>query len=343
MTRPVFIVAHAARTCVGLSGEATASAVRAGVSRVMAHPFFIDGSGQPLMCGRDPQIDPEQLGFQRLESLATRTLDTLLAKASLRSPVMVRLALPEPRPGFTADDAAQLGLILSANRDVHARCQPDGHGGALRALKEAYDEVDQARAEIAIAGGVDSYLDADTLAWLDDEKRILRDGIRAGFSPGEGSAMLMLASAAAVRRLQLRPLARVRNAHLAHEARDLNSETGSLGEGLSQAVVEATRNLRLPDELITDLYADINGETHRTEDWGFTVLRAPNAFRDASHYVNPGTQCGELGAATAALGCILATHAWQRRYAKGPRAMVWAGSWSGLRGATVLESMEAEP
>ena len=44
-----------------------------------------------------------------------------------------------------------------------------------------------------------------------------------------------------------------------------------------------------------------------------------------------------LGAATAALNCMLATQAWQRGYAMGPRALLWGGSWNGLRGTMLLE------
>jgi 3-oxoacyl-[acyl-carrier-protein] synthase-1 len=152
--------------------------------------------------------------------------------------------------------------------------------------------------------------------------------------------MIAVASEDALYRLALRSLARVRDAASAQEARSLQSDEGVLGEGLTQAVMRATQSLSPPREIITDLYGDINGERHRTDDWGFTLLRASSLFQDGSAYYTAVSQCGDLGAATGAFGCALAVQAWQRRYAKGPRALVWAGSWSGLRAAALLEQGE---
>jgi 3-oxoacyl-[acyl-carrier-protein] synthase-1 len=102
-------------------------------------------------------------------------------------------------------------------------------------------------------------------------------------------------------------------------------------------VTGATQCLRFPQELISDTYADINGERARTEDWGFTLMRTAQCFVDGTAYVSAVGRCGDVGAATGALGCALAVQSWQREAAKGPRALVWAGSWGGLRGAAVLE------
>ena len=41
-----------------------------------------------------------------------------------------------------------------------------------------------------IAGGVDSYFEADTLTWLDRQRRLARPDIRSGFPPGEGVALI---------------------------------------------------------------------------------------------------------------------------------------------------------
>jgi 3-oxoacyl-[acyl-carrier-protein] synthase-1 len=102
-------------------------------------------------------------------------------------------------------------------------------------------------------------------------------------------------------------------------------------------VLEAVRDLSFPEEVITDTYGDINGELARSHDWGFAALNTATCFRDSTDYVTSTGQCGDVGAATGALGCVLATEAWRSRTAQGPRALVWAGSWSGLKAAAVLE------
>ena len=191
--------------------------------------------------------------------------------------------------------------------------------------------------ELVIVGGVDSYLDLPTVDWLGADDRIARAGIRNGFTPGEGAAMLAVASRSACRWLGAKPLAVVRDVACTQEKRNPAGEAGLLGEGLTQAVLGATRQLRLPHELISDVFGDINGERSRTEDWGFALMRTANRFRDGTSYVTHAAACGDIGAASGALSCVLAVQAWRRVYANGPRALAWGGSWGGLRGVAVLE------
>jgi len=96
----------------------------------------------------------------------------------------------------------------------------------------------------------------------------------------------------------------------------------------------------MPAEVISDVYCDINGERARTEDWGFALARTSERFRDGTAYTSFVGECGELGAATPAIGCVVAVQSWRRKYALGPRALIWAGSWGGLRGAAFLEQGE---
>ena len=161
----------------------------------------------------------------------------------------------------------------------------DGHAGALLALESGASRIAQGHEALCIVGGVDSYLQADTLDWLESELRIARPEVRGGMTPGEGAAVLALASDEARRHLRLPSLAVVRGAGGSHEPRPARSDEGQLGEALADAVRAATRGLSLPHEAITDFYGDINGERSRTEDWGFALLRTAECFRDGSAYV----------------------------------------------------------
>jgi len=118
----------------------------------------------------------------------------------------------------------------------------------------------------------------------------------------------------------------------------LKGDVEVLGHGLTEAILGAVQSaaLRLPDEAIDDVYCDINGERYRTDEWAFTMLRASHVVRDATYSIATSSW-GDVGAASGALGCILAARAWARDYAKGPRALVWGSSEGGLRAAVVLE------
>ncbi|HYO54576.1 hypothetical protein [Archangium sp.] len=329
-----------------MSPEAAAAAIRARISRIAEHPYLLDGAGEPLRCGRDSLLDQATYGVQRMVVLTNHALSQLAHWLSARNAhdatTPVLLALPEARPGFEASDVRALlgGLELSGtvgSAGFQVSTCGEGHAGVFQGLMQAAALIGEGRCELCIVGGVDSYLHADTLAWLDGQRRIARDGIRGGFAPGEGVAMFAVATSRARQRLRLPCLARVRSIACATEPRSLQSHEGLLGEGLSEAVRLATACLD-PQEDISDIYADINGERHRSEDWGFTLLRCPEHIKDGARYITAISQCGDVGAATAGLQVVLATRAWQRGYARGSRALLLGGSWQGLRGAAVLEA-----
>lgn len=343
MTRPVYIVAVSAYTAVGLTAESTAAAVRARISRVAEHPFMVDAAGDKLCCGRVAILDPELLGCERITALARPALTALAHKLTAYGAAYVPLplfwALPEPRPGHDERDALTIARALTAATpgapDWMVRLEGQGHAGALRALELAVQCVAQGQSELAVAGGVDSYLQADTLDWLDGQRRVARTGIRSGFPPGEGAAIVAVASETARRRLGLPALARICGVSSALEARRADSDEGLQGEALSTVVRAATAGLG-PHDRADHIYCDINGERPRTDDWVFAVLRLPAIFRDATAYTTPIGQTGDLGAAAGALSCVLAVQAWQRGYAKGRHALVWGSSWGGLRSACLL-------
>jgi 3-oxoacyl-[acyl-carrier-protein] synthase I len=345
MSRTVHIVALAARTAVGLTAETTAAAIRAGVSRVREHPFMVDADGDPLQCGREPTLEASLLGAARLTELACRTIAELCTKLGGLVPraraLPLLLALPEPRPGFDASAGkailtavAHQGLPGVAALEVHPL--GNGHAGALLGLRQAVIDIEQGRLDLCVVGGVDGYLQADTIDWLDRDLRLARATRRGGFPPGEGAAIVVLAGERARRDLRLPSLAIVRAVACAREPRDETTPEGLQGEALTAVYREVATRLERPYERVEQLYCDVNGERARTTDLGFALLRAGDLFRDATAYVTSVGQVGDLGAATAPLGCILAARAWARGYAPGPTALVSGASWGGLRGAALL-------
>ncbi len=88
---------------------------------------------------------------------------------------------------------------------------------------------------------------------------------------------------------------------------------------------------------VDTIYIDINGERYRSEEWGFVALRTQALWRSLD-YEAPCDAWGDVGAAWAPLAGVLAVRSFVRGYARGPRAMVLAGSLDGLRGAMLLEA-----
>ncbi|WNG48108.1 hypothetical protein F0U60_31190 [Archangium minus] len=345
MTAQVEVVAVAARTPVGLTAESSAASVRAGICRYAEYPF-IDPRGEPVVVAADRLLEPRLEGRDRLVAMAGSVLEEIEAKIDQKilfgGRLSVLLALPETRPGFSEEDAAwvasSLGTRLSAKTSsARVEIAGRGHAGAIRAVEQAVRECSEGRDNLFLVVGVDSYHHADTFVWLEHSRRFAQPGIRGGFTPGEGAGCLALMSAGLRRRLRLPQLAIVRGVRTAQERLLRDSDTGSFGVGMTQAVQGAVAGLDLPREGVDDLYTDINGERYRSEEWGFVALRTPSVWKSPG-YKAPSDCWGDMGAAFGALGGVLAVRAFARGYARGPRALVMAGSDGGLRGAMLLQA-----
>jgi 3-oxoacyl-[acyl-carrier-protein] synthase-1 len=348
MSERVHIVSVGARTPVGLTAESSAAAVRAGISRVQEHPFIISTRGEPRCSATDAYLESTSLGWRRLVPLAISACREAIGKLTLTGSdlrgLRVLLAIPEIRPGFSDPESGKLlaelaesisPVALGPRIEIAGR----GHAGTLRGLQRAEQLLSTGQCELCVVGGVDSYFDSDTLDWLEGERRLSGEGIRAGFAPGEGAAFLVLAGTAVTRALRLSALATLRGVGTSTETRLLGGDVEVLGQGLAEAIALATAGLRPPQEAIDAIYCDINGERYRSDEWAFAELRTQDMLR-ASGYEAPADCWGDVGAASGALCCVLAVRSWARGYAPGPRALVWASSDGGLRGAAVLEQPE---
>jgi 3-oxoacyl-[acyl-carrier-protein] synthase-1 len=306
---------------------------------------MVDGAGNPLVAGFDALLDPERRGLPRLVDLAAAPLEEVRAKLEDHPapsvPVPVLLASPEPRPGFSDADGERLTTLLQSallpegvllQIELGAR----GHAAALSGLEQAVQRLRGGHAELCLVAGADSYLEADTLDWLEENRQLAGEGRRGGFIPGEAAGAVLLASDAARRRLRLPSLAVVRGAASSRETRLIKSDADCFGQGLAEAIAAAAHGLRLPDEAPDAIYCDLNGERYRSEEWGFAALRLSQILRRLDT-ITPQDCWGEVGAASGVLGCVLAVQSWSRGYAPGPRALIFGGSEGGLRGAAVLE------
>ncbi len=345
MNRSVHIIALAARTPVGLTPETAAAAIRAGISRIEEHPSIVDSVGDPLCMACVPGLDPNLLGWQRiltLGQLAMRQLGDRLAPTNIArgGRMSVLLGLPELRPGWSAQHAAATLAEISPTFPVEEVAR--GHAAALEGLRVGYERIRAGMLDWCVVGGVDSYLDVDTLGWLSKHRQLETRQTRASFVPGEAAGFLVLAADDVVRRLGLPSLAVVLGASSAQEHALIKTEDINVGRGLAAAVTGACETVTRAKDWVHEVYCDINGERYRSEEWGMALLRMREIPFDGTTYHLPVSSWGDIGAASGALFVILAARAWSRGYARGPLALAWAGSESGLRAAVVLRQPRSE-
>jgi len=349
MSTSVYIVATGARTPLGMRSAPSAAAYRAGISGMSEHPFMVDQMGDPMPGALDVQIDPGLMGPERLLALAESALGEACAPlgkdaqaSKLRLPLY--LGLPELRPGFTERDAVAVQSGITRVEGLpfifsQVNTYTQGHAAGLAALATATEHIQQGACEMCLVGGVESYFHPDTMEWLDENRQLAGAVARSAFIPGEGAGFCLLMTDRACARLGLSVLARVLVVATGRETKLIKTSDICLGEGLTSVVRSAVSGLPSGPERINAVICDINGERYRGEEWGFVCLRLSQYFDDPIAYDSPADCWGDMGAASGPLFAVLACQAAARRYAKGPRTMLWASSEGGLRAAAVLEIM----
>lgn len=330
------------RTRSAVDGEPEAVSVHA--ARLLTDGFQDDGRLVRLLQGAAADLRrrlPLPAGASRIACyLCVPSPRRLLEGAALVDDEAVRARMeagaaragepPDPAPrvaGLLARAWAAAGWTMPAEL-VHV--VPGGHAGGAQALARAAADLAAGRVDLAVVGGVESWLDEDTLQWLLDTGRLKCDAIPAGFQPGEAASLLALRRASGdERQARLGPVA------LAQEPRAAYSGLPSFGEGSSAAIAAVLADPERPAWLV----ADLNGETHRAHEWGNALvrLRAGRSAFDAPVVWTPAAAFGDVGSASVPVAVCVALRAGARRAAPAPRAIVCAASDGPVRAAVALE------
>ncbi len=335
----ICVVGVGARTSVGTNAATTAAAVRGGISGLALHSSFVDSGGEPISFASDPTLAPDTPLDQRLLAMLQAAGAEAMAAAGAITPDACLLALPEPRPGLSADIEAALADAqahhLQLPRDA-VRALSRGHASGLMALQAAAQWLERGERQAVLVIGVDSYHDAQTMRSLELHRRLKSSQIRGGFPPGEAAGACLLVREAVATGAGLPVLAKIRAAATAVEPHPLRATEPCVGAGLTAAIATATQGQKLPQEEISLSYCDLNGERFRNEEFAFAQLRTQDAFADANNYLSPADCWGDVGAASGPLYLALAIASKQRGYAKGLYPLLWAGSDAGYRSAVTL-------
>jgi len=203
-------------------------------------------------------------------------------------------------------------------------------------LQQALARIRHGDHKLCLVGGVDSYLDQDTLKYLDQEDLLLSGGNPHGFIPGEGAGFCLLAAEAEARRLQLPCLGQVLEAAFTREESAGSAGAVCTGQGLTAAWRAVFKALP-EDGLVHQVFCDLNGQRLRAEEMAFSLTRTRDVFAETAGVLSPADCWGDVGAASGPLLTMLASRAGSRGHSVGPHSLVWASSDSGLRGAALIQ------
>jgi len=353
----VLVVGLGARTAIGTRAAGTAAAVRAGVSGAAQHPFVVDSAGRRMVVARAPYLDMAATWTERVSALAGAAATEAafpLAETGRDGGVPDRslpvfLGLPPPRPGRAADhvpitervaaNLAELGITARMAAPSEA-----GHASGAMALGAAWRAVRSGATPFALAGGVDSYLDAETLEWLEANDQVHAAGPYNnphGFIPGEGAGFVLLAAAPVAEPAGLKAATELSAVAAATEAKLIKTAAVCVGEGLTDLFRHLKAGLEAGTQ-VDELYCDMNGEPYRADEFGFATIRAGELFRNASEFIAPADCWGDVGAASAPLFLMLADAAVRRCYASGPVSAGFTSAESGVRAGFIARAWMAD-
>jgi 3-oxoacyl-[acyl-carrier-protein] synthase-1 len=350
MQNSVCIVGVGALTSVGLNAPATVASARAGIAYFNEHPYMIDREGEPYILAMVPTLDTGIMGVDRYIRLALPAMkEALTPLAELgegAGHVQAKIGVPEDRPGFPRDLLAKLSdevkklsteSYLMSETEIIAK----GHSAGLMAFESASQEIIKRTCEFCLIGGVDSYIDPDTLDWLEDNEQVHMPVNAWGFIPGEAASFCLLCSQDTVDKYNLPVKARLIAISTALEENRIKTQTVCIGQGLTQAVRNCLKGLP-PDCLIDYTICDQNGAAYRADEFGFMLARLSEYFVDPSDFLAPADCWGDVGAASGPLYINLIACAAEKGYSMGHHTLVCTGSEGGERSATLVRADNKE-
>ncbi len=340
---PVVVVGVGAVTAVGVDAAMTAGSVRADLSG-FRESALISNAGEPMVLAACDFLETQKMGSARLCELALTALCEALLPIREHSKLphlSFCLGLPEVRAGFEAHDSQVILNHIEKNADLHfpsdmTAVVPAGHASGLMAVEQAVQWIQAGRTQLAMAGGVDSYLHPDTLEWLDDTQRLHTDENKDGFIPGEGAGFCLLASEQASRRHGLIPLARILSVTSSQEPHPYDSDGICTGQGLTGTLHDTLAVLKEGQKLDWTL-CDLNGESFRGTEWMYSYLRTGTRHADPLELWHPADCYGDIGAASGPVLIALGIRAWARDYARGSRCLIWTSSDNCQRASALME------
>jgi 3-oxoacyl-[acyl-carrier-protein] synthase-1 len=313
---------------------------------------MVDTAGKKMVVAAAPYLSTDITGTERLVELAApaavEAVAGFAALAESKTPIPIFVGLPPPRLGRPKNAAEVILARIRTEVSPYFRIArvtvfETGHAAGTMAIQGAWEALRSGSSDFALAGGVDSYMEPETLEWLESNDQLHSSGEENnpyGFIPGEASGFVLLASAKAAERYRLSYSLELVTAVTTRETKLIKTDSVCTGEGLI-ALFRALSG-EPPTIQADHLYCDMNGEPYRADEFGFATIRAGKLFRDPSSFTAPADCWGDVGAATGPLLLMTADAATRKGYAPGPVLAGFTSSESSERSGFVVRSRQKE-
>jgi len=343
----MYVTATGMVCSVGLNAAAACAAMRAGIANFAELPYH-DNQGEPIIGAMVPGLART---FKReehlIEILAMALVDCLQKKTlgpSADIPLLVSLAEPE-RPGGCAGLAdsiigrLQNKLNINFHPDLSQTIQK-GHTGGFDALRTARKLLLDTRIPACLICGVDSYINASSLLWLDQHWRLKTDENSDGVIPGEAAAAVLLQRQAEP---DIKIGVRITGLGFGYEKANVLSEEPLLGLGLTEATRGALVGAGIKMHEIDFRISDVTGESYGFKEQALVIARLLRVHREEGLPIwHCSENSGDSGASAGISQLVVAFHAFLKGYAPGDRAMCCTSAVPGERAVAVIERQKQE-
>lgn len=338
----MYITAPGLVCSVGLNAEAACAAMRAGIAGFDELPYR-DNSGEPIIGAMVPGLDPELSRMDRLvEMLAMALTDTLSNAPDLpleTVPLIVCLAEPD-RPGGGAPYAADMIAAVEERLDLSfhptlSGAIAQGHVSGFVALDHARTLIENQDVDQCLICGVDSYINASALNWLDRHWRLKTEENSDGVIPGEASAAILVMYETA------KSASRVRGIGFATEPAHILSDEPLLGLGLATSARNALAAAELDIADTSFRLSDVTGEHYGFKEQALAIARLMRTDAGEFPIWHLADCIGDTSAAAGLCQLAMTHQAFAKGFAPGPRAIGFTSSDLGARSAVVVEAANA--
>ncbi len=326
---------------VGLSARVACAALRAGIAKFDELPYW-DRKRLPAIGAAVPGLSPElQFGPRLVEMLALALHDCLSESPALplqQVPLLVGLAEPgRPGPGvelaetIIAQVQAKLGLKFHL---ALSRAIPKGHTAGFEALRVARELLQAPEVPGCLVCGVDSYLNASALYWLDQHWRLKRERHTDGVIPGEAAAAIFVQRQAPAKR---EAKVQVTGLGFGQEKATVLSEQPLQALGLAGALRDALTEAGWGWHELAFRISDVTGENYGFRELTLAEARVARVVRKKCQPLwHAADSIGDTGAAAGVVQLVMAREAWAKGYAVGSRAACFTSAVPGDRAVAVL-------
>ena len=328
----------------GLEAASACAAMRAGIAAFEELPY-LDNQGKPIIGSHVTILDGRLKREERLIELLSLAITDCLENAKYDLPIedvplLVGMAEPDRENGGAKLPARIIGEMeqkLNVRfHSTYSRAFNQGHVSGFLGLRIARDLMKERKVPACIVCGVDSYIDAGSLAWLDKLFRLKTDENSDGMIPGEGAASVLL---------QPQPLSgieypvKIAGLGFGYEKASVSSEDPLLGIGLSDAARSALGEAGLQMHEIHFRLSDVTGESYGFKEQSIVIGRLIRVHREEGFpLLHCAEYIGNTGAAAGIIELIVSFHAYQKRYNPGDIAICFTSADSGKRAVSILRS-----